>query len=334
MGWIFALSIIILNYATVTRRKPPTKLEIGVLKEVEDCEQRVKLFDEVEIAYNISLFTTRKLLTGTNSTESHIFRAGYGDVIQGLDWGILGMCVGEIRRLHIPPSLGYGMRGGGDGIPGFVSLTMDVELLDHYPRNFSAYYKRRLHRLSENAEWKEREMINEKRRKKMTKEEIQADIDREEKEDRRFGRYHKKEDKWAKKKDHSLPYGWMNHELEKAGAEGYSEAERERKIAEEERRNRWGDDEKQKRRRREQKWRELYSVLKRRNRLREIIRAAERNPELKKDIIVRTPKPVPKVLSEYQEKEREREKERKKKGGKRGGKKSLKKVDHKKMEDL
>ena len=49
--------------------------------------------------------------------EPFTFKLGSGQVIPGWEQGLLRMCVGERRRLEIPPDLAYGDRGVGDIIP-------------------------------------------------------------------------------------------------------------------------------------------------------------------------------------------------------------------------
>lgn len=59
------------------------------------------------------------------------FVLGAGQVILGWDQGFDGMKVGGRRRLVIPPTLGYGVDGAGDGIiPPNATLIFEMELLD------------------------------------------------------------------------------------------------------------------------------------------------------------------------------------------------------------
>lgn len=60
------------------------------------------------------------------------FKLGMGQAIKGWDEGIPGMCVGEHRRLTIPPELAYGDRGYKDQksyiAPG-ATLVFEIELM-------------------------------------------------------------------------------------------------------------------------------------------------------------------------------------------------------------
>lgn len=58
------------------------------------------------------------------------FEIGAGQVISGWEQGVSGMKVGEVRKLTIPPTLGYGNRGVGDAIPPNATLVFEIELLD------------------------------------------------------------------------------------------------------------------------------------------------------------------------------------------------------------
>ncbi|HET7266825.1 MAG TPA: FKBP-type peptidyl-prolyl cis-trans isomerase [Oleiagrimonas sp.] len=59
------------------------------------------------------------------------FTLGVGDVIPGWDKGVVGMHVGGVRELIIPPWLAYGKRGAGGGvIPPDAPLVFRIKLVD------------------------------------------------------------------------------------------------------------------------------------------------------------------------------------------------------------
>ena len=58
------------------------------------------------------------------------FIIGKGEVISGLEEGILLMNVGDKAKFIIPSHLAYGLVGDGDLIPGKATLIYDIELLN------------------------------------------------------------------------------------------------------------------------------------------------------------------------------------------------------------
>jgi FKBP-type peptidyl-prolyl cis-trans isomerase FkpA len=62
--------------------------------------------------------------------SSFAFTIGVSGIIQGFDTGVRGMKVGGVRRLIIPPSLGYGTTGNPNAnIPPNAALVFDVQLV-------------------------------------------------------------------------------------------------------------------------------------------------------------------------------------------------------------
>ncbi|WP_437517090.1 FKBP-type peptidyl-prolyl cis-trans isomerase [Sorangium sp. So ce1099] len=103
--------------------------ELGIEDVKEGTGAEAKPGQTVTVHYVGTLTNGNKFDSSRDRGQGFSFNLGAGQVIKGWDQGVAGMKIGGIRKLTIPPELGYGARGFPPVIPPNSTLLFEVELL-------------------------------------------------------------------------------------------------------------------------------------------------------------------------------------------------------------
>uniref|UniRef100_A0A0F7CZ40 peptidylprolyl isomerase n=1 Tax=Habenaria pantlingiana TaxID=1498489 RepID=A0A0F7CZ40_9ASPA len=125
----FAFFAVLILFVSAKNSRDVTDLQIGVKYKPETCTIQAHKGDRVKVHYRGTLTDGSVFDSSYERGDPIEFELGSGQVIKGWDQGLLGMCVGEKRKLKIPAKLGYGAQGSPPKIPGGATLVFDTELV-------------------------------------------------------------------------------------------------------------------------------------------------------------------------------------------------------------
>ncbi|KAI3359154.1 hypothetical protein L3Q82_002686 [Scortum barcoo] len=106
------------------------KVQIRALSKPASCNRTVVVSDFVRYHYNGTLLSGEAFDSSHSRNRTYDTYVGQGDLIKGMDEGLLGMCVGERRIIIIPPFLAYGVNGSGTQVPPQATLVFEVLMVD------------------------------------------------------------------------------------------------------------------------------------------------------------------------------------------------------------
>lgn len=125
---VLLVFVAVLVLANADQNQSGLKVEKLYVPEV--CDAKSKIGDQLTMHYTGTLQDGTKFDSSLDRDQPFTFQLGVAQVIKGWDQGLVDMCVGEKRKLTIPPELGYGEKGAGNVIPGGATLVFQVELIN------------------------------------------------------------------------------------------------------------------------------------------------------------------------------------------------------------
>uniref|UniRef100_A0A8C1ZZF7 peptidylprolyl isomerase n=1 Tax=Cyprinus carpio TaxID=7962 RepID=A0A8C1ZZF7_CYPCA len=123
-----AQASLVFDVVLLDLHNPKDEITVEVESLPDPCPRKSEVGDFMRYHYNGSLLDGTLFDSSYSRNSTYDTYIGKGYVIAGMDQGLLGVCVGERRRIVIPPHLAYGEEG--TGVPGSAVLVFDVELVD------------------------------------------------------------------------------------------------------------------------------------------------------------------------------------------------------------
>ncbi|XP_030631282.1 peptidyl-prolyl cis-trans isomerase FKBP9 [Chanos chanos] len=121
-------AVLVFDIHVIDFHNPKDPVQVQITHKPEQCNETSAIHDIIQYHYNCSLLDGSRLFTSRVYGGPQETVLGADKVIDGLDEGLRGMCVGEKRTVIVPPHLGHGEKGAGD-VPGSAVLHFELELL-------------------------------------------------------------------------------------------------------------------------------------------------------------------------------------------------------------
>uniref|UniRef100_A0A3Q3XH21 peptidylprolyl isomerase n=1 Tax=Mola mola TaxID=94237 RepID=A0A3Q3XH21_MOLML len=126
-----------------TADEPDGEVKIEVVFKPEQCSPKSKRGDLLNVHYDGFLAKDGSQFYCSRSDKAghpQWFVLGIGQIIKGLDIGMMDMCPGEKRKITVPPALAFGEKGK-DPVPPNATVVFEVEVytVSRGPRSMEAF---------------------------------------------------------------------------------------------------------------------------------------------------------------------------------------------------